>query len=68
LTELTSLRDCKIVNHPRGVEALRNHATTEYEVVLYVRRPPRDQKDRGPDFEGKTFATRAEADRQGEEH
>lgn len=53
--------DCKIVDHPGAIEALSAHPIDKYELVLYVRRPLKDQKDRGPFFSVKTFGDRTSA-------
>src|SRR4051812_23177339 len=65
---LTNRRDCKIINHPKGMSELQDHPTGKWEVVLQVRRPPQFAKPRGLGFEGKTFASRALANKQGVEH
>ncbi len=50
-----------IMDHPGHLEALAAHPTDDNDLVLLVRRPLPQDKNRGPDFVVKIFATRADA-------
>lgn len=56
-------RDCKIVDHPKGIDALSQHSTDKYDLVLLVRRPHASKAKRNPSFPIKTYADRSEANR-----
>jgi hypothetical protein len=55
-------RDCRIIDHPEGLDALKAHPTDKYELVLQARHPPKAQSHRGPDFEVKDCSNRTDAD------
>jgi hypothetical protein len=58
------------MEHPRGIDLLSTHPTDKYDLVLLVRRPV-PEKQRGHEFEVKTFNDSAEANRamkEGNEH
>lgn len=59
---LTVSRNCKIVEYPSNLSALKPHPVRKHELVLCARRPTRDEFQKKQPYEVKMFPDRTAAD------